>query len=61
MGETQQQTPEEELAEVEEHIQAARRQAQDHGTIPGGHHHPTFADPDADGEPEPRGEGMAPA
>jgi hypothetical protein len=38
-----------ELEQVEEDIEAARRRAEEHGTIPG-KHEPTFADPDGDGD-----------
>jgi hypothetical protein len=48
-----------ELEQVEEDIEAARRQAEEHGTIHGKHDR-TFADPDGDGSDEPSG-GSAPA
>lgn len=39
----------EKLEQVEEDIEAARRQAEEHGTIPDSTPEPTFVDPDADG------------
>jgi hypothetical protein len=40
---------EEKLEDLQEGIDAARRQAQDHGTLPDDEERPTFADPDGDG------------
>jgi hypothetical protein len=40
---------EERLDRLEEGIQAARRQAQEHGTLPSDEPEQTFIDPDADG------------
>jgi hypothetical protein len=48
-----------ELDQVEEDIEAARRRAEEHRTIPGKHER-TFADPDGDDEPDGR-VGTAPA
>lgn len=42
----------EKLEQVEEDIEAARRQAEEHGTIPDSTPEPTYADPDADGRRE---------
>lgn len=39
----------EKLEQVEEDIDAARRQAEEHGTIPDTTPEPTFADPTGDG------------
>ena len=39
------------IDELEETIDDARRQAEDHGTIPDSEPDPTFVDPDGDGEP----------
>ncbi len=39
------------LDELEETIDDARRQAEDHGTIPDSEPEPSFVDPDGDGEP----------
>jgi hypothetical protein len=39
--------PDDALDQIEADIQAARRQAEEHGTIPGKHER-TFADPDGD-------------
>ncbi|MDP1819247.1 MAG: hypothetical protein Q8K58_05060 [Acidimicrobiales bacterium] len=53
-----------ELAEVAEDIEQARRQAEEHGTIPDSTPEPTFVDPDADGEmrdhPDDPGANIAP-
>jgi hypothetical protein len=40
------------LDELGEKIDDARRQAEDHGTIPDSDPEPTFADPDGDGDPD---------
>ncbi len=40
-----------ELQQLQDDIDAARRQAEDHGTIPDSDPEPTFADPDGDGDP----------
>ena len=41
---------EERLDQLEENIQQARRQAQEHGTLPPDEPEQTFIDPDADGQ-----------
>jgi len=38
------------LEDLDETIDAARRQAEDHGTIPDPDPDPTFADPEGDGD-----------
>jgi hypothetical protein len=41
---------EERLDHLQDGIDAARRQAQEHGTLPNPHHERTLADPDGDGD-----------
>lgn len=53
MATPEQRNPDEQLDEVQRDIDAARRQAQEHGTLPPDHREPTFIDPDGDGEEEP--------
>ena len=46
-------TPNEErLEELQDDIDRARRQAEEHGTLPDSTPQPTFIDPDGDGEPD---------
>ena len=46
-------TPDEERREeLQDDIDAARRQAEEHGTLPDLRPDPTFIDPDGDGEPD---------
>jgi hypothetical protein len=40
----------ERIEELEREIDDARRQAEEHGTLPSDKPEPTYADPDADGE-----------
>jgi hypothetical protein len=45
--------PEDRIAEVEETIEEARRQAEEDGLVPDPTPEQTFADPDGDGDVEP--------
>ncbi len=47
-----------ELDQVERDIEEARRNAEEHGTIPDSTPEPTFIDPDADGDIEDGGDGV---
>lgn len=49
MTETGRDPLEERLDELEHNIESARRQAQEHGTLPSPENEQTFIDPDADG------------
>jgi hypothetical protein len=44
--------PEAQLDQLQENIEAVRRQAQEHGTLPTDEHKPTLIDPDGDGDPD---------